>query len=256
MNATIDHGRRLAGKVAIITGAAKGIGLATARLFLAQGANVVLSDLDLDEIRSRASDLSAEGAGAAIGVACDVRREEDIRALVATAIDHFGRLDILVANAGIIPEAFLEQATAELWDETMAVDGRGMFLSAKYAAAEMVRAGSGAIVFLSSVSAHVGQLGQVVYGPAKFVASGLTKHLAVELAPKGVRVNAVAPGTIATPAVAAMAPEGIARGVAKHPMGRIGQAEEVAWAILFLASDEASFITGAILPVDGGFLSQ
>jgi NAD(P)-dependent dehydrogenase (short-subunit alcohol dehydrogenase family) len=234
MSSTIDHGQRLAGKVAVITGAAKGIGLATAKLFLAQGAKVVLSDLDLTQIRALAADLAAKG-GEAIGVACDVRREDDISALVATAVTRFGRLDILVANAGIIPEAFLEQATAQLWDDTMAVDARGMFLSAKYAAAEMVRAGSGAIVFLSSVSAHVGQLGQVVYGPAKFVASGLTKHLAVELAPKGVRVNAVAPGTIATPAVAAMAPEGIAQGVAKHPIGRIGQAEEVAWAILFLA---------------------
>ena len=248
------HGYRLAGKVAVITGAAKGIGKATAKIFASQGAKVVASDLDLEEVRAVAAEISRYGE--VLGVGCDVRRESDIRDLVATAVARFGRLDILVANAGVIPEAFLEEATSALWDETMAVDARGMFLSAKYAAAEMVKAGSGSIVFLSSVSAHVGQLGQVVYGPAKFVASGLTKHLAVELAPKGVRVNAVAPGTIETPAVAAMSQEGIAKGVAKHPMGRIGKPEEVAWGIVFLASDEASFITGAVLPIDGGFLAQ
>jgi NAD(P)-dependent dehydrogenase (short-subunit alcohol dehydrogenase family) len=254
METATDHGRRLAGKVAVITGAAKGIGRATAELFAAQGAKLVISDIDLDAIRSLAEQLSAHGE--VIGLGCDVRREDDIRELMSAAITRFGRLDILVANAGVIPEAFLADATSDLWDETMAVDGRGMFLSGKYAAAEMVKAGSGSIIFLSSISAHVGQLGQVVYGPAKFVASGLTKHLAIELAPKGVRVNAVAPGTIETPAVAAMSKEGIAKGVAKHPLGRIGKPEEVAWGILFLASEEASFITGAVLPIDGGFLAQ
>jgi NAD(P)-dependent dehydrogenase (short-subunit alcohol dehydrogenase family) len=120
----------------------------------------------------------------------------------------------------------------------------------------MLKAGGGAIICLSSVSGFVGQKGQVIYGPAKFAASGLTKHLAVELAAQGIRVNAVAPGTINTAAVRRMDPAGIAAGVAKHPMGRIGEPAEVANAILFLASDEASFITGAILPVDGGFLAQ
>ncbi|MCB8874055.1 SDR family NAD(P)-dependent oxidoreductase [Acidisoma silvae] len=254
MAQSIDHGRRLAGKVAVITGGAKGIGRATAKLFAEQGAKVVIGDLSFEDVTATAAALSPEGD--VVGVVCDVRHETDIQNLMATAVNRFGRLDILVANAGIIPEAFLADATAELWDDTMAVDARGMFLSAKYAGLEMVKAGSGAIVLLSSISGQIGQLGQVVYGPAKFVASGLTKHLAIELAPKGVRVNAVAPGTIETPAVAAMSPEGIAKGIAKHPLGRIGKAEEVAWGILFLASDEASFITGAILPIDGGFLAQ
>jgi NAD(P)-dependent dehydrogenase (short-subunit alcohol dehydrogenase family) len=246
---------RLQGKSAIITGAANGIGRATAIRFAAEGANLTLNDIDAAAVAALTQELTATGA-AARGVAGDVAQTADVQRLVAEAVAAFGRVDILVANAGIIPEADLSDSTAALWDDTMAVDGRGMFLSCKFAAAEMLKTGGGAIVCLSSVSGFVGQKGQVVYGPAKFVASGLTKHLAVELAAQGIRVNAVGPGTINTAAVARMAPEGIAAGIAKHPMGRIGRPEEVAQAILFLASDEASFITGAILPVDGGFLAQ
>jgi len=246
---------RLQGKSAIITGAANGIGRATAIRFAAEGARVTLNDLDQAALDALAGTLRDAG-GTALAVAGDVSKAEDVERLVAAAAAAFGGVDILVANAGIIPEADLPTATAALWDRTMAVDARGMFLSCKYAAAAMLKAGGGAIVCLSSVSGFVGQKGQVVYGPAKFAASGLTRHLAVELAAQGIRVNAVAPGTINTAAVRRMDPAGIAAGVAKHPMGRIGEPAEVANAILFLASDEASFITGAILPVDGGFLAQ
>ncbi|GBQ15059.1 SDR family NAD(P)-dependent oxidoreductase [Swaminathania salitolerans] len=246
---------RLANKRALITGAAKGIGAATARLFAAEGARLVLSDIDENALSALGAELREAGHELRT-TRMDVSNEEDIKAAVALSVEAFGGLDILVANAGIIPEATLDEATAALWDHTMAVDGRGMFLSCKYAAEEMVKAGSGAIVCLSSVSAFAGQPGQAVYGPAKYVASGITKHLAIDLADKGVRVNAVAPGTIATPAVAALDEAGIARVVSMHPIGRIGQPEEVAPAIAFLASDEASFITGAVLPVDGGYLAQ
>jgi NAD(P)-dependent dehydrogenase (short-subunit alcohol dehydrogenase family) len=246
---------RLQGKSAIITGAASGIGRATALRFAAEGARVTLNDLDQAALDGVVEAVAAAN-GAALGVAGDVSQPDDVRRLVAEAVASFGRVDILVANAGIIPEADLPGATAALWDRTMAINARGMFLCCKYAAAEMLKAGGGAIVCLSSVSGMVGQRAQVIYGPAKFAASGLTKHLAVELASQGIRVNAVAPGTINTAAVARMDPAGIKAGVARHPMGRIGEPEEVANAILFLASDEASFITGAILPVDGGFLAQ
>jgi NAD(P)-dependent dehydrogenase (short-subunit alcohol dehydrogenase family) len=246
---------RLQGKSAIITGAANGIGRATAIRFAAEGANVTLNDVDQTALDDLVEAIAVAG-GTALGVAGDVSSTDDVRNLVAEAVAAYGRVDILVANAGIIPEADLPSATAALWDRTMAIDARGMFLCCKYAAAEMLKAGGGAIVCLSSVSGFVGQRGQVIYGPAKFAASGLTKHLAVELAAQGIRVNAVAPGTINTAAVARMDPEGIKAGVARHPMGRIGEPAEVANAILFLASDEASFITGAILPVDGGFLAQ
>lgn len=246
---------RAQGKVTVITGAARGMGRATAERFACEGAKLVLNDRDQQPLDELVHALKNKGAEV-IGIAGDVASEDDIKRIMTEAVATFGGIDILVANAGVIPEADLASATVDLWDHTMAVDGRGMFLSCKYAAAEMVKAGKGAIVCLSSISAFAGQKGQAVYGPAKFVASGLTKDLAIDLADKGVRVNAVAPGTIDTPAVAGMDKEGIDKVVSMHPLGRMGKPEEVANAILFLASDEASFITGAVLPVDGGYLAQ
>lgn len=246
---------RLAGKIAVITGAAAGIGRATAERFAAEGASLLLNDRDGAALERLVAELEHEGAKAR-GIPGDVSQEADVRSIMDGAVRAYGGIDILVANAGIIPEADLAGATVELWDRTMATNARGMFLCCKYAAEVMVARGKGAIVCLSSISAFCGQPGQAVYGPSKFVASGLTRHLAIDLAGKGVRVNAVAPGTIATPAVARMDKEGIDKVVKLHPLGRMGRAEEVASAILFLASDEASFITGAVLPVDGGYLAQ
>jgi len=251
---------RLRGKSAVITGAAKGIGRATAELFALEGARVVASDVDVDGLRLLCERLERGGATVA-SVAGDVANPDDARAMIAAAVDRYGRLDILVANAGLIPLQNIVDATAEDWDEVMAVDGRGMFLTCKYAIEAMLKTGGGTIVCLSSISGVAGQKGQSTYGPAKFAASGLTKHLAVEWADRNIRVNAVAPGTIRTERVKRLPEEpggteylaAIAR---MHPMGRIGEPAEVAQAILFLASDEASFITGAILPVDGGYLAQ
>jgi len=246
---------RLAGKSAVITGAANGIGRATAERFAAEGASLVLNDRETAALHSFVAALNDKG-GKARALIGDVSREADVRQLMDAAVQAYGGIDILIANAGVIPEADLAAATTELWDRTMATNARGTFLCCKYAAEVMVKRGQGAIVCLSSISAFAGQPGQAVYGPSKFVASGLTKHLAIDLAAKGVRINAVAPGTIATPAVARMAKEGIDKVVKLHPLGRMGRPEEVANAILFLASDEASFITGAVLPVDGGYLAQ
>jgi NAD(P)-dependent dehydrogenase (short-subunit alcohol dehydrogenase family) len=191
----------------------------------------------------------------------NVASPDDARTMVETAVDRYGRLDILVANAGVLPLRNILEATPEDWDEVMAVDGRGMFLTCKYAIEEMLKTGGGSIVCLSSISGVAGQKSQSTYGPAKFAASGLTKHLAVEWADRNIRVNAVAPGTIRTERVQRLPeePGGIEYVAAierMHPMGRLGEPHEVAQAIRFLASDEASFITGAILPVDGGYLAQ
>jgi NAD(P)-dependent dehydrogenase (short-subunit alcohol dehydrogenase family) len=244
---------RVEGKSVIVTGAAKGIGRACAELFAREGARLVLNDVDEPDLARAAASL---GDGVeVVTVVGDVSVEEDARRIVSAATESFGTLDCLVANAGIIPLSGIDEASAAEWDEVMAIDGRGMFLTCKFAVAAMGPAG-GAIVCPSSISGLAGQSNQAAYGPAKFVASGLTKHLAVELAPRNIRVNAVAPGTIRTEAVAALPADYVEPMRAAHPLGRLGEPAEVAEAICFLASDAASFITGAILPVDGGYLAR
>jgi NAD(P)-dependent dehydrogenase (short-subunit alcohol dehydrogenase family) len=251
---------RLLGKSAVITGGAKGIGRATVELFASEGANVVAADIDADELNRLCEHLQSRGAVVA-AVVGDVSKPEDAKRMIEAAVDRYGRLDVLVANAGVIPLQSILEASPEDWDDVMAVDGRGMFLSCKYAIEEMLKTGGGSIVCLSSISGVAGQKGQSTYGPAKFVASGLTKHLAVEWADRGIRVNAVAPGTIKTERVRRLPEEPGGREYIEeiermHPMGRLGEPEEVAQAIAFLASDQASFVTGAILPVDGGYLAR
>jgi len=251
---------RLDGKVAVITGAARGIGRATLEVFLAEGARVVATDLDATTLAEVAGDPDQ-----VVTVVGDVSVEDDARAMIEAAISAYGRVDVLVANAGVIPLSTIDQTSAADWDHVMAVDGRGMFLTCKFAIEHMARQddgrGSGSIVLLSSISGQRGQAGQAAYGPAKYVATGLTHHLAVEWAARGIRVNAVAPGTIRTDAVVSLleTPEGqayVEEIEGRHPIGRLGEPREVAEAIAFLASDAASFITGAVLPVDGGYLAQ
>ncbi len=255
-----QHDGRLAGKAAVITGAAMGIGRATAERFAQEGARLVVTDINEPALTTLTSHLQAAGADV-VAVVGDVSVDADARRMIQAAVEHFGQIDILVANAGIIPLSDILESSGEDFDRVMAVDGRGMFLTCKYAIAAMLESGGGSIVCTSSISGLAGQKRQAVYGPAKYVASGLTKHLAIEWADRGIRVNAVAPGTIWTDRVKQVRDEPggeeyITEIRKMHPMGRIGEPSEVAAAILFLASDDASFITGAILPVDGGYLAQ
>jgi NAD(P)-dependent dehydrogenase (short-subunit alcohol dehydrogenase family) len=248
---------RLGGKTAVVTGAAKGIGRATAELFAREGAKLVINDVDEARLKDLEGHLSGEGAEV-VSVVGDVAVVEDAKRIIGAAVESFGRVDVLVANAGVIPLNNIVDATPEDWDHVMAVDGRGMFLTCKFAVEAMLEQEDpgGSIVCLSSISGMAGQADQSTYGPAKFVASGLTMHLAVEWAARGIRVNAVAPGTIATEAVRDLPEDYVAPMKEAHPIGRLGEPSEVASAILFLASDDASFVTGAILPVDGGYLAQ
>ena len=251
---------RMDGKSVLITGAAFGIGRATAEKFADEGARLVLQDIQAEPLRAFEEQLRKKG-GTVTTVVGDISREEDCQAAVQAAVDANGRLDVAVANAGIIPLGDITESTAEDWDKVMSIDGRGMFLTCKYAIEAMLRSGGGSLICLSSISGLEGQKRQSTYGPAKFVATGITKHLAIEWADRGIRVNAVAPGTINTERVQRLPEEPggqeYLEAIKKlHPMGRIGDPAEVANAILFLASDEASFITGVVLPVDGGYLAQ
>ncbi|MFP3986478.1 SDR family NAD(P)-dependent oxidoreductase [Streptomyces sp. E11-3] len=251
---------RMAGKSCLVTGAASGIGRATAKVLVREGGAVVAMDRNEPRLINLKEELDNQGLKISV-VSGDVSKVSDVQHAILTATKLGGRLDVLVANAGIIPLTGISESTPEEWERVMAIDGKGMFLCCKYAIEEMRKSGGGAIVCTSSVSGVAGQRNQVVYGPAKFVASGLTKHLAVECAGEGIRVNAVAPGTIMTERVRELrdSPGGdayIASMVRVHPIGRLGEPREVAAAIAFLASDEASFITGVVLPVDGGYLAQ
>ena len=251
---------RMKGKSVVISGAALGIGRATAVKLAAEGAGLVIQDIQpeplltfRDELRGRGTPVEA--------VVGDVAKEADCQAMIRTAVETYGRVDVVVANAGVIQLGDVLESTLEDWERILAIDGRGMFLTCKYAIEAMLKTGGGSIVCVSSISGLAGQSRQSTYGPAKFVATGITKHLAIEWAQRGIRVNAVAPGTINTERVKRFPeePGGIEYidAIKKaHPMGRIGEPEEVANAILFLASDEASFVTGAVLPVDGGYLGS
>jgi NAD(P)-dependent dehydrogenase (short-subunit alcohol dehydrogenase family) len=251
---------RLQGLSCVITGAAAGIGRATAELFADEGARLVVTDINRAGLADVSERLCRAGAEV-VAVVGDVSEPDDAEHMVRAAVTSYGRVDVLVANAGVIPLLDIGTATARDWDNVMKVDGRGMFLTCKYAIEQMRVSGSGSIVCVSSISGVAGQKGQATYGPAKFVASGLTKHLAVECAECGIRVNAVAPGTIRTERVRQLQDEPggadyLAAIERMHPMGRLGQPQEVAQAIAFLASEEASFVTGVVLPVDGGYLAQ
>ena len=248
------------GKSVVVSGAALGIGRATARKFAEEGASLVIQDIQETPLLAFRDELRQGGASVE-AVVGDVAQDMDCQAMIRAAVEAYGRVEVVVANAGIIELGDALQSTAANWDKIISIDGRGMFLTCKYAIAAMLETGGGSIVCLSSISGLAGQKRQATYGPAKFVATGLVKHLAIEWADRGIRVNGVAPGTIKTERVKRLADEPggseyleVVRKA--HPMGRLGEPEEVANAILFLASEEASFITGAVLPVDGGYLAQ
>ena len=244
---------RLAGKTAIITGAGSGMGKAMAERFAEEGARILCTDI------SGAQDDVARAIGrGAIGLHVDVAEEADIRNMVLTAEEAFGRVDILVNNAGfgggIMP---LHEQTTENWDRIHAVNLKGVFLGMKYGVIAMLKTGGGAIVNIGSATGMVGWKGHGVYGAAKAGVSQLTKCAALDYATQNIRVNAILPGTIWTGLVPMSKdnpepPPGIFR-VPGIPMDRWGLSSEIASAALFLASDEASYITGTLLPVDGGY---
>jgi NAD(P)-dependent dehydrogenase (short-subunit alcohol dehydrogenase family) len=255
MNPTYDF----EDKVALVTGAASGMGLATARAFAEAGAAVVLADVDKDAVAAAAGELTSAGRQA-IGVACDVTDESQTAAVVERAVATFGRLDMAFNNAGVqAPPSDAADETAEEFDRVNAVNLRGVWASMKHELRQMREQGSGAIVNCSSLGGLVGLPERAAYHASKHGVIGLTKSVAVEYAAKGVRVNAVCPGVIDTPMVADMLQSqagAMAEIMKEQPIGRLGRADEMAAAVLWLCSPGASLVVGVALPVDGGYTAH
>lgn len=241
---------RFAGRRAVVTGAGSGIGQQIARQLLAEGASVVAADLDVDGV--------PEGA---VAVRTDVSRPDDVAALVAAANERFGGIDLLFNNAGAGSTTTVLDATVEEWDRVFAVNARGTFLGIKYALPGMLERGHGVIVNTASVAGIIGLRDRASYCASKGAVIALTKQVAVQWAGSGIRCNCVCPGTVDSPWVArltAQAPDPAARRaelIARQPMRRLGRPDEIAKSALYLASDDAAFVTGTALVIDGGIVA-
>ncbi|BBY26847.1 glucose 1-dehydrogenase [Mycolicibacterium sediminis] len=253
MNPTYDF----TGQVALVTGAASGMGLSTARAFADAGAAVILADRDITALQKIAGAMEADGRRV-LGVECDVT--DEAAAAVRSSVDAFGRLDMAFNNAGIqVPPCDAADEPAEIFDRVNAVNLRGVWACMKHELAQMRIQGNGAIVNCSSLGGLVGIPGRAAYHASKHGVIGLTSSAALEYAPRGIRINAVCPGTIATPMVTNMIDSGeldLAAAVADQPIDRLGEPEEIAAAVLWLCSPGASFVVGVALPVDGGYTAR
>lgn len=243
--------KRLEGKVSLITGAAQGIGAATALKFAREGAIVVVCDVKQAAIDAVVAQCQAAGAEA-VGHVMDVSNRAQIDAVVQAVQARFGRIDVLVNNAGITLDARLQKMTLEQFDRVIDINLRGVFHCAQAVADIMVQQGQGVILNASSVVGIYGNYGQTNYAASKFGVIGFTKTWSRELGPKGVRVNAVAPGFISTPMVSTVPSKVLDELAEKVPLKRLGQPEEIANVYAFLASDEASYVNGTVIEVAGG----
>ena len=248
---------RLNNKAVLISGGARGMGSVEAKLFCSEGASVIIGDILEEEGRKIEAEISESG-GVCIFVRLDVTSEEDWESAVNLAVERFGKLDILINNAGIFPMESIEDTTVESWDRVMDVNAKGVFLGTKAAIPAMRTSGGGSIINLSSIAGLVGSAYSASYNATKGAVRLLTKSTAIQYAKDGIRANSIHPGLIDTLMASELLsdPELQIKRLASTPMGRTGTAEEIAYGALFLASDESSFMTGSELVIDGGFTAQ
>jgi len=248
---------RVAGKVALISGGARGIGAATAQLLAREGAAVVIGDV-LEKEGQETEARIAEAGGRALFVRMDVTSEEDWRNAVQATVAAYGKLDILVNDAGISIRTMVEETSAESWDRMLAVNAKGVFLGTRAAIPEMRKAGGGSIINVSSIMGIVGSPSSAAYTAAKGAVRLLAKATAIQYAGEGIRANSVHPGFVDSPMTEQhhAVPEVRASRLAQTPLGRLGVPEDIARGILFLASDESSFVTGSELVIDGGMTAM
>ncbi|WP_458461168.1 SDR family NAD(P)-dependent oxidoreductase [Paenibacillus sp.] len=252
---------RLSGKVAIITGAGSGMGAEQARLFAKEGAKVIGGDMNTEALQSVIDEIKSAG-GEAIGVKLNISSPEDWQTIVKTAVETYGKLNVLVNTAGVAGPFIAKAADHDPteWDKLLAINLKGAFLGSKYSIPEMIKVGGGSIVTISSIAAVLGGQGGTGYAAAKAGLSGLTRNIAVDYGKENVRANVILPGQIKTPMSAVLETEEAKESkqyyLNKTPLGHFGDTSDIAYAALFLASDESKFITGIELPVDGGVMAN
>lgn len=249
---------RLENKVALISGGARGMGASEAILFASEGAKVVIGDVLEDEGRQTEAQINESG-GECLFLRLDVTSESNWQDAVAATVSRFGKLDILVNNAGIFPLGTVEDTSEDLWDRVMAINAKGVFMGTKHAIPEMRKTGGGSIINISSIAGLIGSRGAAAYGASKGAVRIFTKSTAIQYAADGIRANSVHPGIIETPMsipTILTTEEQRDTQINRTPLGRIGTADDVASGILFLASDESSFMTGSELVIDGGLTAQ